>query len=241
MTNKDLEEFIRQEIWSAAAAELKRQKEAKANAPRPDAPPQLDDREFDNLLFNGGYEDFGFHKTVGLNESKNPPNISSAEIQEFEKQFADILSNYPNTTVSFDQIGKAKKSMMFKQGNKGVAVTASGYVQAGNSGTVRWMFSIPNGFRIETEGLEITQENRDIITDIYNFYNEWQQSWRQKLTGNQDSGNDEMADMGDDMIGDMGGVDAAPGGGAPNVPGGADMGLGVPAANAGAQPGAQGI
>lgn len=237
MNNKQLEELIRKEVWSAAAAELKRQKEAAASAPRPDAAPKMNDREFNNLLFNGGYEDMGFHKTVGLNENQTPPTISSGEIQEFERKFADILSKYPNTTVSFDQQGRAKKSMMFKQGDKGIAVTASGYVQAGNEGTLRWMFSIPNGCRIETEGFELTQENRDMLADLYNFYNEWQQEWRQKLTGNQTS-KDEEGGPEAEQPGDVPGLDMAPGGGAPNVPGDASMGVGVDAANAGAQPGA---
>lgn len=212
MTNQDLKEMIKREVWAAAAAKLKQERQAQANAPRPDEPPKLEDREFDNLLFNGGYEDMGFHKIYGLSENTQP-QINSSEIQDFEKKFAEILTKYPNATVSFDEQGRQKKSMVFKPGPKGTAVTATGYIQLGNEGNIRWMFSIPNGLRIETDGIEITQENRDIFTDIYNYYNDWQRDWRKKLTGNESA----PENFGDEMLpgaeqpGMVPGLSSAPG------------------------------
>ena len=228
MNQEELRDLIKREVWSAAAAKLKQEKAAQANKPRTDLPPKLDDREFENILFNGGYEDMGFHKVYGLSES-TIPQIDSSEIQDFERKFAEILTKYPNTTVSFDEQGKQKKSMVFKPNPKGIAVTASGYIQLGNEGNMRWMFSIPNGCRIETEGVEITQENKELFSEIYNFYNEWQQEWRKKLTGNEDAPTDFGDDMmpGEEQPGMVPGLNSAPGGD-PTVAG-ADAGGAAPA------------
>jgi len=159
MNKEDLKDLIRKEVWSAAASKLKQEKAAAANKPQADLPPKMDDREFENILFNGGYEDTGFNKIYGLAEGAIP-QIDAGEINEFERKFAETLSKYPNTTVTFDEQGKNRKSMSFTQNPKGIAVTASGYIQIGNEGNMRWMFSIPNGLRIETEGVELTQENK---------------------------------------------------------------------------------
>lgn len=221
MNQEDLKELIKREVWSAAAAKLKTDREAAANKPQADLPPKLDDREFENILFNGGYEDTGFNKIYGLSENAIP-QIDSSEIQDFEKKFAEVLTKYPNTTVTFDEQGSQRKSMTFKPNPKGIAVTASGYIQLGNEGNIRWMFSIPNGCRIETEGVELTQENKELFPEIYNFYNEWQQEWRKKLTGNEDA----PADFGDDMLpgeeqpGMVPGLSSAPGGEAGGTPAG---------------------
>ena len=86
MNQEELRDLIKREVWSAAAAKLKQEKAAQANKPQPDLPPKLDDREFENILFNGGYEDMGFHKVYGLSESAIP-QIDSSEINDFEKKF----------------------------------------------------------------------------------------------------------------------------------------------------------
>lgn len=239
ITNTDLQEFIRREIWQAASQQLKREREAAQAKPRPDASPDWTnkDREFDNLLFNGGYEDRGFHKTIGLSESVNEiPPISSQEVSDFEKKFGDILSKYTNATTSFDEQGKQRKSMQFKKTDKGIAVQASGYIQVGNEGTIRWMFSIPNGFRIETEGLEVTQSNRDLIADLYNFYNEWQKEWRQKLLGNYEQEEMNPEDDGFDTAGEVpGGVEMAPPGEGGDTSMAGDLGMAAPGGAAGGQ------
>lgn len=218
MNTKELKNIIKQEVWAAAAAKLKQEKAAKTNMPNPELPPNLDEREFENILFNGGYEDSGFNKIYGLSES-SIPQIDSVEIKDFEKKFAEILSKYPNATVTFDEQGKQRKSMTFKSNPKGIAVTSSGYIQLGNEGTIRWMFSIPNGCRIETEGVEITQENKELFSDLYNFYNDWQKEWRMKLTGNEKESQRDYNDMmpGQEQPGMVPGLSAAPGdAGSPN-------------------------
>jgi hypothetical protein len=213
MNKNELKDLIKREVWSAAAAKLKQEKAAASNKPQANLPPKLDDREFENILFNGGYEDEGFNKIYGLAEGAIP-QIDTQEIHEFEKKFAEVLTKYPNVTVTFDEQGAQRKSMTFKPNPKGIAVTASGYLQLGNEGNVRWMFSIPNGCRLETEGVELTQENKDLFPEIYNFYNEWQQEWRQKLTGNEEA----PEEFGDDMMpgqeqpGMVPGLNSAPGG-----------------------------
>lgn len=232
ISKEKLEDLIRREVWAAAAQTLKKEKSAASKRAPADFPPKMEEREMDNLLFNGGYEDFGFHKTIGLNESQDAQlQVTNSEIQEFEKNFSEILSKYPNTTVSFDEQGKQNKSMMFRQGAKGVHVQSSGYIQVGNEGTLRWMFSIPNGFRVETEGIEINQVNRDIFADLFNFYNDWQQRWRMRLTGNIQ--NDiEDAEMTQEQPGGSPGLNFNPGG-APNVAGDSSMGIGADSVPAG--------
>ena len=161
-------ELIQRLIHDAAVEQLKKKK-----ARSPHDPPDMSDDELDKILFYGGME--------RLSESFDKvPKISSSDITGFEQEMSNIVSNIPNAVLSFDRQPNGY-SILLKNGGQQVNVVASGKITFGNEGTMTWMFSIPNGMRISTNGLEITQSNRDMVSDMANYYNTWQKDWRQKL------------------------------------------------------------
>lgn len=168
MRKGQMMELIQRLIHDEAIGQLKKKRSAS-----PHDPPSMSDDELDLILFHGGMEP--------VNESfDNTPKIGTSDITEFENQMHEMLSNVPNAILTFDNQANGH-SILLKNGNGSVDVMASGKIEFGNEGQMTWMFSIPNGLRISTTGIQITQENRDVFSDMFNYYNVWQKDWRQKL------------------------------------------------------------
>lgn len=202
-------ELIQRLIHDEAIEQLKMKKAASPH----DAPDMSDD-ELDLMLFHGGMEP--------MNESfDGTAKIGTSDITEFENQMHAIISNVPNAILSFDKQPNGH-SILLKNGGQSVDVVASGKIAFGNEGNITWMFSIPNGLRLSTEGLQITQENRDIVTNMFDYYNTWQKDWRQKLLApDQGASSEEQENPGGNQTPgmDMGAQEApqpeAPSGSAP--------------------------
>lgn len=161
-------ELIQRFIHDEALAQLRKKRSAS-----PHDPPSMTDDELDLILFHGGVEP--------MNESfDGTAKIVTSDITEFENQMHEILANIPNAILTFDEQQNGH-SILLKNGNGSVDVMASGKIEFGNEGKMTWMFSIPNGLRISSTMLQITQENRDVFSDMFNYYTTWQKDWRQKL------------------------------------------------------------
>lgn len=212
MTKGHMMKLIQELIHDEALSQLK-----KKRAASPHDPPQMNDDELDIVLFHGGMNP--------ISESfDNTAKIGTSDISEFENQMHEMLSNIPNAVLTFDKQPNGY-SILLKNGNGAVDVMSSGKITFGNEGEMTWMFSIPNGLKISTKDIKITQENRDIFSDMFNYYNTWQKTWRQKLLAPNAEQEDE--DMGMDT-GSM-----QQGAGAPQA------GEGQPNMNAMAQQGAE--
>ncbi len=186
MNKGQLMELIQRFIREAAVEQLK-----KRNRVSPLAPPDMSDDELDIVFFHGNMRD-------NLKESfDSAAKINASDITEFEQQMSETVANIPNAVLSFDKQRNGYSIMLKNEGT--ISVVASGKITFGSEGEMTWMFSIPNGFRIQTEQLQITNSNRDLISEMANYYNTWQKDWRQKLIapdqGEGDQEGDEMADM----------------------------------------------
>lgn len=163
----------------------------------------FDENHFDSLLFNGGYAE-GIRRHFGIHESQERVKVQLSDIKGFESEMQNLISPIPNATLTFDK-QKNGYSMMIKNMSGSLGVFTSGSIIFGNEGQIKWFFSIPNGVRFETDGLEITQDNKFLFEELYNYYVTWQKDWRLKLQDPQYS-EEPSFDLGD--AGDMGNMNA---------------------------------
>ncbi len=205
-------ELIQKLIHDEAVGQLK-----KKRAASPHDPPDLSDEELDGILFHGGMPTLkeDFDRVAKINQS---------DITAFEQKMNEIVSGSQNAVLNFDQ-QKNGHSILLKNEN-GVSVVASGNISLGGDGEIRWMFSIPNGFRVETSGLKVTPMNRDLIADMANYYDSWQKDWRAKLLA-PDGGESMQAANGQGPAAPMAGQQGEMPGGPEAPPGGAPNPMGV--------------
>lgn len=173
MRKSELISIIKDTIRDKAVAKL-----SGKGAPKKQEEP-FDENHFDSLLFNGGYAD-GIRRHFGIHESKERIKVQLSDIKDFESEMQNLISPIPNATLQFDKQENGY-SMMIKNISGSIGVFASGNIIFGNEGKIKWFFSIPNGVRLETDGLEITQDNKFMIEELYNYYVTWQKDWRLKL------------------------------------------------------------
>lgn len=170
-------ELIQKLIHDAAVEQLRRRKKVS-----PHEAPEMSADELDRILFDGNMERDG-SRPFGIRESHGRfdqmAKINSSDITDFETKMNEIVAESPNAVLSFEQQPNGY-SIMLKNGDP-ISVVANGKIVFGNQGEMTWMFSIPNGFRMQTEGLQIDQSNKDIITNLANYYDTWQKDWRQKM------------------------------------------------------------
>ncbi len=210
-------ELIQKLIHDAAVEQLRKRK-----AVSPHEAPEFSEGEFDKILFHGNMDRTEPHP-FGIRESfEQEAKINSSDITEFEQQMNDIVANSPNAVLSFEKQKNGYSIMLKNEG--AISVIANGKIQFGTEGEMTWLFSIPNGFRIETNGLMITQGNKDIITNLANYYDTWQKDWRQKLLApDGGKGNEEVQGGPDDFKAPPG---APTMGGEPQNPQGAQAPMG---------------
>lgn len=170
MKKGQMMELIQRLIHDAAVEQLKKKPVKRVS---PHEPPDMSDDELDLVLFHGGM--------AHLNESfDETAKINASDITAFEQEMNDMVANIPNAVLTFDPQDNGY-SIMLKNGGQTIDVVASGTIAFGNEGEMKWMFAIPNGFRVNTDGLEITQANRDLFANMANYYDSWQKDWRMKL------------------------------------------------------------
>jgi len=177
MKKGQMMELIQKLIHDAAVEQLRKRKKVS-----PHEAPEMTIDELDKILFDGNMERdnsrrFGIRE--GDEKFENIAKINSSDITDFQNKMNEIVANSPNAVLSFDQQPNGYV-IMLKNGDP-INVVANGKIVFGNQGEMTWMFSIPNGFRVQTEGLQIDQSNKDIITNLANYYDTWQKDWRQKM------------------------------------------------------------
>lgn len=188
MTRNELTEMIRQEIRSLAFEELRnKSKEKNDNKNRIFKPKGLSEDELEFALFHGGSKpeekDITKILPVTIREGYNNgiPQIQSSEVTEFEDSFEEMLKEVDGASVVFDKQSNGYSLKMWIS-KDGIEAGASGTIEMGSNGKVKWSYSLKNGLTVSTEDLIVDKGNRNVIDKLYNNYNTWQKDWREKLT-----------------------------------------------------------
>lgn len=188
MTKDELLEMIREEISSLAFETLRNNAEKKKDArSRTFKPKGLSEEEIEHMLFYGGNkpEEDDASKIISttIRESYDSgiPSITTSEIQEFENSFEDMLKEVDGGSVVFDKQSNGY-SMKMSIGKDGIEAGASGSIQMGRNGELRWAYSLKNGLTVSTEDMLVDSGNKRLVEKLYNHYDAWQKDWREKLT-----------------------------------------------------------
>ncbi len=182
MNRDELLDLIKSMVKEKAYQHLK---DIKKNHPTEKTEESVDD--IDSVLFYGfekKEDDDGkalIQNVIKEAQVNDIPKLTTTEIKGFETSFKKALALIPSSDVSFD-MQKNNYSIIAYSQNNSVEVKASGYITFGNRGRVKWSFSILNGIYISTDSLEIDQSNKTITEVVYNYYDSWQNEWREKFS-----------------------------------------------------------
>lgn len=185
MTREELTEMIRSEIQQLAFETLRtkagEKKEKKAFKPK-----GLTEEELEYAMFYGGNKpnkDGTINTSVFIKEGVDSgiPKINSSDITEFENSFDSVLQEIDGASVMFDTQSNGYSLKMWI-GSEGIEAGASGTIEMGNKGKVKWAYSLKNGLTVSTEDLVVDNGNKRILEKLYNNYDAWQKDWREKLT-----------------------------------------------------------
>jgi hypothetical protein len=183
MTRNELTEMIRREI-SSLAFETLRMGANKNKEKEPIRPKGLTEDELEFALFYGGDKPKeGTSRTatsIRENYESGIPQINSSDITKFEKSFDEMLIDIDGSSVTFDKQSNGYSIKMWI-GQEGIQAGASGVIEMGNKGRVKFAYSLKNGLTVSTEDLIIEQNNKRLLENLYDNYDAWQKVWR-KLT-----------------------------------------------------------
>lgn len=147
------------------------------------------------------------------------PQITSSEVQEWENKFKQSVA--PQVTFNAQHGGY---SMVITSDQSGVDTTWSGTITVNGDNNITWTFSLKSEPFIECK-MKLTEESKNIIGKLYDFYNAWKQEWSTQLTN---SGGENTGETNQNLDGAATG-NAAAVSGAPTNQGAATM----PVANGG--------
>lgn len=191
MNKDELLEMIREEIRSLAFETLRDNSKKKAKAFKPKG---LSEDEIEHSLFYGGRKpknnDMSMRTYIKENYDSGIPQINSTEIIQFEDSFEEMLTETDGASVVFDAQSNGYSLKMW-MGADGIEAGASGVIEMGNRGSVKWAYSLKNGLTVSTEDLSVEQGNKRLLEKLFNHYDEWQKEWREKLTIQPGSVSDE--------------------------------------------------
>lgn len=182
MTRKELIEMIRSEIQQLAFETLR----TKAVEKKTFKPRGLTEDELEYAMFYGGNKpnkDGTISTNVFIKENFDSgiPKINSSDITQFEDSFENVLQEIDGASVVFDTQSNGYSLKMWI-GSDGIEAGASGTIEMGNKGKIKWAYSLKNGLTISTQNLSIDNGNKRVLEKLYNNYNTWQKDWREKLT-----------------------------------------------------------
>lgn len=187
MTHNELLEMIRQEIRTLAFETLRDTKKEKEDKNKIFKPKGLSEEEIELALFHGGSkpEEKDITKilpvTIKEGYDNGIPKIQSSEIVEFEDSFESMMQEIDGASVVFDKQSNGYSLKMWI-GPEGIEAGASGTIEMGKNGKIKWAYSLQNGLTVSTEDLQLDKGNRTVFEKLYNNYNSWQKDWREKLT-----------------------------------------------------------
>ncbi len=181
MTRKELTHFIREEAMKLAIEDLKK----RANKPvaAPIIKREFTEQELDEILFNGG-EASENKKPITIKESVNKVTVTTSEIKEFESSFKEKVS----PLVIFDKQENGYSLFLYK-GEEGMEARVSGKIKINAANEIIWRFSLQNGADIKAS-LKLDDNNYTLVTKIYEFFQAWQKSWIEKLSGSNNLSNE---------------------------------------------------
>jgi hypothetical protein len=186
MNKDELIEMIREEIHSLAFETLRsnaKEKNDKKN--RIFKPKGLSEDEIEYSMFYGGNkpDKNGLPQPITIREGYDSgiPQINSVEISQFEDSFEEMLQEIDGASVVFDKQSNGYSLKMWI-GTEGIEAGASGVIEMGNKGKIKWAYSLKNGLIVSTEDLAVEQGNKRLLEKLYNNYDNWQKEWREKLT-----------------------------------------------------------
>lgn len=177
MNKKDLQDKIRERVFGTVSTIMQEKKKQSRYAA-----PQLSQEELERVVFNGNSFE-GIQKKFSLREAHDTlPQITTAEIKEFEDAMENVVANIPNATINFD-VQSNGHYMEIKMTPQGGEALASGDIAIANNGSIKWIFSLQDGFKfMAEEPMMVDQDNKDMIAQLQDYYAAWQKDWREKLS-----------------------------------------------------------
>lgn len=106
----------------------------------------------------------------------NTPQITISEVLEWENKFKESVT----PQVQFLKNQGEDSSMKLYNGDSGIDAQWAGTILLG-SDSIKWSFSIQNEPFIEAK-MKLIEQNYTILTNLYNFYNDWKEEWSKQLT-----------------------------------------------------------
>lgn len=185
MNKSDLQKLINDTVENVAFEYLKKLKQQHA-AKKTNSElngENFSDEDFDSILFHGGQRAKEEKKTGPITIRENMENklkITTSEIKKFEDSFGPILENIPGASIVFDRQKNGYSIYAVKRPD-GVEAKASGIINLGDNGKLIWSYSILNGFNLNAQNLELSDENKSMFELLCNHYNDWQKKWRELL------------------------------------------------------------
>ena len=185
MNKDDLLEMIRKEINSLAFETLRNNK--KEESKKAFKPKGLSEEDVEYNLFYGGNKPNkdklrGMPVTIKEGYNSGLPQITTAEITEFEDSFEGMLQELDGASVVFDNQSNGYPLKVWMSKDGGIDAASSGKIIFGDRGTINWSYSLVSGINVTTEDLRLEQGNKRILEKLYNNYDAWQKDWREKLT-----------------------------------------------------------
>ena len=107
----------------------------------------------------------------------NLTQVTQTEITEWENKFRTEVSSL----VKFDVDENNQSSFKLYNGDSGIEVSWSGIIQLGSDNYIKWNFSVQHGMYIETKAT-LTEDNYQIIPNMFNFYKGWKEQWSKNMT-----------------------------------------------------------
>lgn len=105
------------------------------------------------------------------------PQIQASEVEAWENRFRENVS----PLVQFDKIEGTNTSFRFYKGVSGIEAEWSGVIKLGSDEYIKWKFSILNEVFIDAK-YRLTEENRDMMSRIYDLYASWAKEWSQTIS-----------------------------------------------------------
>lgn len=105
------------------------------------------------------------------------PQIQASEVEAWENRFRENVS----PLVQFDKADGGSSSFKVYKGISGIEIEWSGTIKFGSDEYIKWKFSILNEVFIKAN-YRLDEENRDMMTRIYDLYTAWAKEWSQSLS-----------------------------------------------------------
>lgn len=112
------------------------------------------------------------------------PQIQASEIETWENKFRENVS----PLVQFDKIEGTNASFKFYKGVSGIEIEWGGTINLGSDEYIKWKFSILNDVFIDAK-YRMTEENKNLISQIYDLYIAWSKEWSQSIANLKTSPN----------------------------------------------------